>query len=265
MGWIGVAHLSSKVKAVILGGGKGKRLRPLTYYFQKVMIPIGSKQKPLLEYIVRLLKHHGFKDILLLVGYKYEQVINYFEDGSRFDVHIDYVIDDPKYTGTGGALYNAIKLGKLNDVEDIVVYYGDILSDIDLTNMYKYHRDKKADITVAIASKYQIPVGLVETNNEQRILSIIEKPWLPLKVTIGILMMSKNAFKYIDELAKEKMKDATTLKLDIMGEIIPFVIEKGGNVYAYIHSGVWLDVGSTEKYEKLDNKLVDRLFERLSN
>ena len=74
--------------ALILCGGEGTRLRPLTFYFQKTMLPIGLNQKPLLEYIVRLLKYHRINDIVMLVGYKYKQIINYFEDGSRFGVHI---------------------------------------------------------------------------------------------------------------------------------------------------------------------------------
>lgn len=81
------------VKAAVLCGGEGSRLRPLTFYFQKAMIPIGSEQKPLLEYIVRLLKAHDVRDLVFLVNYKYEQIKNYFGDGSRFGVHVEYLVD----------------------------------------------------------------------------------------------------------------------------------------------------------------------------
>ncbi|RLG73434.1 MAG: hypothetical protein DRO23_08940, partial [Thermoprotei archaeon] len=91
-----------KVKGAVLCGGVGKRLRPLTYYFQKTMIPIGKRQKPLLEYIVKLLKYHNIKNLVLLVGYKHEQIVNYFENGERFGVKISYVVDSPEYKGTGG-------------------------------------------------------------------------------------------------------------------------------------------------------------------
>ncbi len=248
----------ASVKAVILGGGKGKRLRPLTYYFQKVMIPIGSRQKPLLEYIIRLLKHHGFNDILLLVGYKYEQVVNYFEDGSRFGVRIDYVIDDPMYTGTGGALLNAFFKNKFVGVRDIIVYYGDILSTIDLRNLYTYHLEKESDITLAIATKYRIPVGVVETSSDSRVVKMVEKPLIDLKVTIGVLVLSTNILGYLEEIAVSR--GGRPVNIDIMRDLVPYVIEKGGRVFAFEYDGLWLDVGSTEKYEKLDPRIVDEMF-----
>ena len=83
------------VVGVVLAGGEGKRLRPLTYYFQKCMIPVGSCQKPLLEYILVHLRKHGIVDAKMLVGYKHEQIVNYFDDGSRFGVRIRYYIDEP--------------------------------------------------------------------------------------------------------------------------------------------------------------------------
>ncbi|MEM2875911.1 MAG: sugar phosphate nucleotidyltransferase, partial [Candidatus Bathyarchaeia archaeon] len=92
------------VKGAILCGGPGKRLRPITYYFQKSMIPIGRRQKPLLEYIVRLFKYYDIKDLTLLVGYKSEQIVNYFDDGDRLGLRITYVKDDEKLRGTGGVL-----------------------------------------------------------------------------------------------------------------------------------------------------------------
>ncbi len=247
------------VKAVVFGGGKGRRLRPLTYYFQKVMIPIGSRQKPLLEYIVKLLKYYGFTDILLLVGYKYEQVVNYFEDGSRFGVHIDYVVDEPGYSGTGGALLNAYRKGKFSNVEHILIYYGDILSKIDLRELYSQHVGRGADATLAIASKYQVPVGIVETGSDNRVLRMIEKPWMPLKVTIGVLMLKSKTLYYLEKLAST-MEGSGAVKIDIMGDLIPYVIESGGRVYAYEYHDLWFDVGTTEKYEKLDPRLIDEMF-----
>ena len=85
-----VTHIKHCVKGVVLAGGEGRRLRPLSYYFQKCMIPIGHSQKPLLEYIVRLLKYHNIADVLLLAGYKQEQITNYFNSGNRFGVKINF-------------------------------------------------------------------------------------------------------------------------------------------------------------------------------
>ena len=102
---------NSEIHGIILSGGEGKRLRPLTYYFQKCMIPIGSRQKPLFEYVVRLLAYHDVRDITLLVGYKHEQITNYFNGGERFRVRLDYLNDDPNLKGSGGSLINAYQKG----------------------------------------------------------------------------------------------------------------------------------------------------------
>ena len=99
---------SRKVVGVILAGGEGKRLRPITFYFQKCMIPVDSYQKPLLEYIVHILKRHGIVDLRMLVGYKHEQIENFFGDGGRFGVSIDYFLDDPTLSGSGGARARAL-------------------------------------------------------------------------------------------------------------------------------------------------------------
>ncbi len=116
------------MKAIIFCGGKGVRLRPLTYYIQKVMVPVGSKQRPIVEYVIRLLRYHQMNDIVLMVNYKANQIINYFENGSRFKVNLTFLHDNPKFSGTGGALLNAFFSGKINEDETLLIYYGDIIS-----------------------------------------------------------------------------------------------------------------------------------------
>ena len=246
-----------KVKGVILCGGEGKRLRPLTYYFQKTMIPIGSKQKPLLEYIVKLFRHNNIRDLVLLVGYKSEQIQNYFEDGSRFDVNIEYIEDPVGKKGSGHALLNAYKKGLLDDASDILVYYGDILSDINLIELMKTHYSHNAYATLALAKKYQVPVGVAEMDGA-KIKALVEKPWLNLKVTIGILALAIDTMDILNQIAKGKTD------LDIMGDFIPAIINRGLKVVGYEHDGFWYDVGTTEKYEKLDNHLVDTLYQKIS-
>ena len=245
-----------KVKGAILCGGKGKRLRPLTYYFQKTMIPIGRKQKPLLEYIVKLLKYYGITDLVLLVGYKHEQIINYFENGERFGVKISYIVDVPEYQGTGGALLNAYLNKAFSDVETVLVYYGDILSNINLADLLNKHWEWNASATLAVAAKYQIPVGVAETRGN-KVVGMREKPWLPIQATIGILALNTSTLKVLEELGK-KMKN-----IDIMGNLIPELIRRNHPVYAYQHSGEWYDVGTTERYEKLDNSKIDEMFKHI--
>ena len=246
----------TKVKGVILCGGEGKRLRPLTYYFQKTMIPVGKKQKPLLEYIIKLLKYHGIEDLVLLVGYKHEQIVNYFENGERFRVKISYVVDNPKYKGTGGALLNAYFKGAFNNVKTLLIYYGDILSNINLTEMLNKHWEWNSAATLAVAAKYQIPVGVVETEGN-KVVEVKEKPWLSIKATIGILALETNTLKVVEKLSEK------TGELDIMGDLIPELIKEKYPVYAYQYKGEWYDVGTTERYEKLDSNKVEEMFKNI--
>ena len=238
---------------VILCGGEGKRLRPLTYYFQKTMIPIGRRQKPLLEYIVKLLRYYGIHDIVMLVGYKSEQIINYFEDGSKFNIRISYVRDPDDLKGSGHAVLNAYNKGVFNGYRNLLIYYGDILSDINLRELMNKHVRYEADSVLAVASKYQLPVGVVEAEGD-RVLKMVEKPWINIFATIGILTLS------IDALEKVSGLYGKYEELDIMTHIIPELIKNDGKVVVYRHDGYWYDVGSTEKYEKIDNDKIEEIF-----
>jgi len=106
----------------------GKRLRPITYYLQKTMIPVGSRQKPLLEYIVRLLRFYDLTDITLLVNHKAPQISNFFGDGSRLDVGLRYIYDSESLKGTGGSVINALAQGAFSEEDTVLVYYGDIIT-----------------------------------------------------------------------------------------------------------------------------------------
>jgi len=241
------------VIGVVLAGGEGRRLRPLTYYFPKCMVPIGSRQKPLLEYILSLLGRHGIVDAKLLVGYKHEQIVNYFNDGERFGVKIDYLFDDPAIGGSGGALLNAMKKGVFNESDLLMVYYGDILSNIDLSAMIKQHVKSGAIATLAVTKGYEVPVGVAEVEGTL-VKDWIEKPRIDIYAGIGIVVLNVEALKALEELADERKE------LDIMGDLIPYLIDEKANVGAYLTNAFWYDVGSTEKYEKLNNHIVDELF-----
>ena len=245
--------VQAKTVGVVLCGGEGKRLRPLTYYFQKAMIPVGSQQKPLLEYIVRLMKHHGIRDLVMLVGYKGQQIVNYFNKGERYDVNISYIWDDPNFGGNGGALLNAYLKGAFEGAEDIIVYYGDILSDINLSEMLKFHRENNFTSTLALSPNYRVAVGVAELKNNE-VINLVEKPPLGKPVTIGIVAIKKRALEYLHELAESK-KD-----IDIMGDLIRILIERKLRVGGYVTTSFWFDLGTTEAYEKLDPSEVDQRF-----
>jgi len=241
----------SEFKGVILAGGEGRRLRPLTYYFQKCMIPIGSMQKPLLEYIVRLMRYHGIKDIIMLVGYKHEQIENYFGDGARFGVSIQYVVDKPEMRGTGGALLNAYEEGSLSPDEPVIIHYGDIITNIDLSDMMDFHRRMDAAVTVALAKGYRLRVGVADLDDDGRIKKFVEKPVLDVSVSIGVVAADGVMHRVASRMVREGVS------IDIMRDIIPALIERGHPVYGYVTDAFWYDLGSIERFEKLSNSVVD--------
>ena len=245
------------VKGIVLCGGKGTRLRPLTYYVQKTMVPVGVKQKPLLEYVVQLFKFHGIKDLVFLVNYKSEQIVNYFGDGSRFGVNISYVKDDASSKGTGGAVLTAYNKGAVSSKDTLFVYYGDILTNMNLTDLLNYHKTKEAWGTVALASGFKVRVGLANLDNEGKVLGFEEKPTLEKPVSIGISVLKG---ELLDEMKRLK---GDRPELDLMGEVFPHLLKLGKPVYGYVSEAFWYDVLSTEALEKLDPNLVNELFEEI--
>jgi mannose-1-phosphate guanylyltransferase len=237
-------------KALVLCGGEGTRLRPITYYIQKTMIPIGHDQKPLLEYIVHLLKFHGMTDMTFLVNYKAEQIQNYFSDGARFGVKIHYIPDTQVLRGTGGSVINAYKQGVLSEQDTLLVYYGDILTNMNLKDLMEFHKKKNSTATVALASGFEVRVGLADLEKDGKIRGFIEKPKLEKPVSIGILALEGTAVKDALELTEKKRE------VDLMGDIIPHLIRADKPVYGYLTGAFWFDVGSIEAYEKLDKKKV---------
>jgi len=245
------------VKGLILCGGTGTRLRPITYYFQKTMIPIGLKQKPLLEYVVRLLSFHGIVDLAFLVNYKGEQIVNYFDDGSRFGVKISYLHDVPKLRGTAGSVLNAYRQGAVTTEDTLLVYYGDIVTTIDLKDMLNYHSSKRAVATVALASGFAVRVGLADLDRNGKIQGFVEKPKLEKPVSIGIMALEGESLRDIEQLHKKKRR------VDLMRDLIPHLVESGKPVYGYLSKDFWYDVGSTEAYEKLDHGFIDKSLSHL--
>ena len=242
------------VKGIVLCGGKGTRLRPLTNYIQKTMVPVGLRQKPLLEYVVKLFKYHGIKDLVFLVNYKAEQITNYFEEGSRFGVNITYVNDDPNSKGTGGAVLTAYNQGAINKDDTLLVYYGDIVTALDLSELLEYHNNNKAWTTLALSSGFKTRVGVASLDENSKVVGFEEKPVLKNPVTIGISVLKGEMLEMMQQLK------GNNPELDFMGEVLPHLLKNEKTVYGYVSSAFWYDVLSTEAYEKLDQKLVDDLF-----
>ena len=231
------------VVAVILAGGEGTRLRPYTEIVPKPMFPIGCEEKPLLEHIICWLHKFGIKEFVLLVGYKWKQIRNYFGDGSRYGVSIRYSLDDEGYRGTGGALLKAFKNGLFKD-NTIIIWYGDIIAPINIYDLLSFHRNRKSDVTIVLADRYQVPVGVARVGDDDSVVELVEKPWLNLYVSIGVIVLESQILNNVE--------DSLGKSFDIMGDLVPWIIKRGYKVKAYIHRGVWYDVGSLERYVKIN-------------
>jgi mannose-1-phosphate guanylyltransferase/phosphomannomutase len=183
------------MKAVIMAGGEGTRLRPLTSTQPKPMLPMANV--PMMEHIVRLLVGHGFEEVVVTVAYLSNSIRTYFGDGSEFGVKISYVSEDSPL-GTAGSVGNARDL--LSD--RFLVISGDVLTDIDLGAALQYHDEKNATVTVVLQRvENPLEFGIVTTDNEGAVTRFLEKPsWGEVfsdTVNTGIYILEPEIFDYI--------------------------------------------------------------------
>ncbi|MEB3860459.1 MAG: nucleotidyltransferase family protein [Desulfurococcales archaeon] len=236
-----------RIASAILAGGEGKRFRPYTDLIPKPMIPVGPEEKPLVEYIIRWISRYGIEDFILLVGYRWRQLANYLGDGSRLGVRIVYSIDGGGFKGTGGALLKAWREGLLSGYDVAVVWYGDIISMVDVGDLVRTHTGCNAQATVVVTERYQVPVGIARVDEQGYISELHEKPWLNVKATIGVMALQPSIL--------DGLEDSLGTGFDIMGDLIPWMIAGEKRVKAYIYKGPWYDVGSLERYEKLETSM----------
>ncbi len=236
-------------KAAVLCGGEGTRLRPLIDDGQKTMIPVGRSKRPLLEYIVRLLVYHMIPEITMLTGHGSGEVEKHFGDGSRFGASIVYSRDAKKSWGSAQALRSAFEKGKFGEFDDLVVYYGDILSAFNLRKMVGHHRRAKAAVTLVLTRDYKVPVGVAKVSRG-RVVAFAEKPTLPLKTTVACLVISRETMPVLKSVTSAGGKD-------IMTDFVPSVIEHRMKVSPYYADEFWRDVGTIETYERLDDRVIE--------
>jgi NDP-sugar pyrophosphorylase family protein len=184
------------MKAMILAGGLGTRLRPLTYSIPKPLLPVG--EKPILEIIISQLHEFGFEEFILAVGYRHELIETYFRDGVQFGVHIDYVLET-KPLGTAGPLSLVNKRFELDADETLLLMNGDILTRLDFTEMMDYHQQGKHAMTIATRQHtYQLPFGALQVH-DGAIQGIVEKPTTHYDVSAGIYLLQGSVLASIPE------------------------------------------------------------------
>jgi len=145
----------------------------------------------------------------------------------------------------------------VSTTDTLLVYYGDIITNMNLTDLLQYHAAKQAWGTVALSSGFKVRVGLANLDKDGKILGFVEKPTLEKPVSVGISVLKGELLKDMKVLKGEKQE------LDLMGDVFPHLLEVGKAVYGYVSKAFWYDVLSTEAYEKLDPKLVDETFREI--
>lgn len=234
----------SEVKAVILVGGEGTRLRPLTSSVPKPMVPVLNK--PFLEHVFKHLSNHGIRDIILALCYLPDSIQRYFGDGSDFGISITYVVEDLPL-GTAGAVKN------VSDHIDstFLVINGDVFTDLDITSMIALHKDRGAVATIALTPVEDPSVyGVVDTDVNGRAKSFIEKPKRE-EATSSMI----NAGTYILEPSVLRhVKPATFCMFE--NYLFPLLLNTGEPVYTFPSNAYWIDIGTPEKYVSLNQYLL---------
>jgi mannose-1-phosphate guanylyltransferase len=232
------------MKAIILVGGEGTRLRPLTYSVVKPMVPVANR--PFIEHVIRKLAMHGIDEIVLAMGYKPDSIYAYFKDGRGLDVKLTYSLEE-KPLGTAGAIKNAG--GHVDST--FFVLNGDCFSDIDYSAMLGQHVSNKAMATIAL-THVDDPTrfGVVETDAGGRVLRFIEKPaWEDVSshwINAGVYILEPEVLDYIPD-------DKFYM---IEKGVFPGMLERGDPFYAYHNHAYWIDMGTPEQYHRVNSDLL---------
>jgi mannose-1-phosphate guanylyltransferase len=238
------------MKAMILAAGKGTRVRPITYTIPKPMIPI--LQKPVMEFLLELLRQHGFDQIMVNVSHLAEEIESYFRDGQRFGVQIGYSFEGRIMDGTlvGEAVGSAGGMRRIQDFspffdDTFVVLCGDALIDLDLSAAVKWHKEKGSIATIIMKSVPQEEVssyGVVVTDEDGRIKAFQEKPSveeaLSTNINTGIYIFEPEVLNYIP----------SGVEFDIGSDLFPKLVEMGAPFYAIPMDFEWVDIGKVPDY-----------------
>jgi NDP-sugar pyrophosphorylase family protein len=224
------------VRTVILAGGKGTRLRPLTAVFPKPLVPLGNK--PVLEILLRRLAASGLKDVTICLGYLGELIQAVCGDGSKFGLRIEYVHEEQPL-GTAGALSLISNL-----TDPIMVVNGDLLTTLGFNAMLEFHRQTNADFTVGVFPReVKIDFGVIEFGENSEFSGYCEKPTYHFEVSMGVNVIGRNALKHVPKGQRLDMPD-----------LVLKVHHSGGRVKCYRQECQWLDIGRMDDYAKAQDE-----------
>ncbi len=224
------------MKAVIMAGGQGSRLRPLTINRPKPLVPLVDK--PVMAHIVGLLKKHGFTEVVATLQFMADRVQDHFGDGASFGVQFHYSVEEVPL-GTAGSVKQAESFLD----EPFLVISGDALTDFDLSQVVAFHREHGALVTITLTRvPNPLEYGVIIVNEDGRVRQFLEKPsWSEVfsdTVNTGIYVLDPRVFEYIEP----------GRPFDFSQDLFPRIMEQGEPIYGYIASGYWCDIGNMQEY-----------------
>jgi mannose-1-phosphate guanylyltransferase / phosphomannomutase len=233
------------VKAVVMAGGEGTRLRPLTSNQPKPMVPIVGK--PCMEHILELLQEHGFDEVIVTVAFMPQAIRSYFGDGESLGLGIDYSVEESPL-GTAGS----VRLASSVLDGPFLVISGDALCDVDLTALVRFHREKEAAVTIGLKSvDNPLEFGIVVTDEDGRIERFLEKPsWSQVfsdTINTGIYVLEPEVLRHIPD----------DRPYDFSKELFPLLLEMGRPLYGHVFDGYWQDIGNLDQFRQANFDALD--------
>jgi len=233
------------MKAVVMAGGEGSRLRPLTKDRPKPMVPMVNK--PMISHILDLLKRHGITDVVMTTMYMADTIHDFFGDGSAWGMNIQYAVEEIPL-GTAGSVKNA---EALLGGDTFLVISGDALTDFDLSQLIAFHKEKQAKVTLTL---YRVPTpleyGVVITDDQNRITQFLEKPgWSEVisdQVNTGVYVIEPEVLDLIEP----------GQSVDWSNDVFPQFLTQPGSMYGFVADGYWTDVGNLNEYVRATGDLL---------
>ncbi|MFD5318637.1 sugar phosphate nucleotidyltransferase [Streptomyces sp. NPDC127098] len=234
------------MKAVVMAGGEGTRLRPMTASMPKPLLPVANR--PIMEHVLRLLKRHGLTETVVTVQFLASLVKNYFGDGEELGMDLTYAHEE-KPLGTAGSVKNAEEALRS---DSFLVISGDALTDFDLTDLIRFHRERGALVTVCLTRvPNPLEFGITIVDDDGRVERFLEKPtWGQVfsdTVNTGIYVMEPEVFDYVE----------ADIPVDWSGDVFPRLMKEGKPIFGYVAEGYWEDVGTHESYVKAQADVLE--------
>ncbi|SFL74749.1 nucleotidyltransferase family protein [Pelosinus propionicus] len=226
------------MKALILAAGKGTRLRPITDFIPKPMVPIHGK--PLLEWVILHLMSYGIQEYVVAVSYFAEQIENYFGDGTRWGIRIEYS-HGLSPAGKAGEIWRCREL--LTNEHHFLVVPGDTICHLNYHAFMDFHERQGGIASVALSTKYRLEVGLAEVASDSRITAFLEKTNLDRPVSTGSYLLESSIFPYIERFNPSKNE------VDLPGDIFPVLLLEGQQINGFVSEYEWWDIGKINDYD----------------